>query len=125
MSKKEKGACMFTAKLKRKLAMVMTLVMFILYYLSTDPDTKIFQDLTFGTGMILTFNIFVIAMAGIMVVEFLPDFFVDTIYGKEEELRIKATETPQGAGSAMIAKSLRILAYSLIVAASIVAYNVG
>jgi len=116
---------MFTAKMKRRLAMVLTIVMFVVYYLSTDPDTKIFQNLTFGTGLILTFNIFVIAMAGIILVEFMPDFFVDTIYGKEEELRVKATETPQGAGSAMIAKSIRILAYSIIVTGSIVAYNAG
>jgi len=116
---------MFTAKIKRRLAMVSTVVMFVLYYLTTDPDTEIFQNLTFGTGLILTLNIFVISMAGIILIEFLPDFFIDTIYGKEEELRFKAVETPQGAGSAMMAKSIRILAYAIIVAASIVVYNGG
>jgi len=110
-------------KIKRKLAMVITIVMFVLYYLSTDPDTKVFQNLTFGVGMIMTINIFVIALASIVVIEFLPDFFIDVIYGKEEDLRLKAVETPQGAGSALIAKSIRILAYAIIIAASIVAYN--
>ena len=116
---------MFNAKVKRKLAMVLTIVMFVVYYLATDPDTKFFQDLSFGTGIVLTFNIFVIAIAGIIVIEFIPDFFVDVIYGKEEVLRFKAAETSQGAGLAMIAKSIRIFAYAVILAASIVAYNVS
>ena len=116
---------MFTAVIKRKLAMVFTMVMFVLYFLSTDPDTKIFQDLSFGTGLILTFNIFVIAMMSIVMVEFLPDFFIDTIYGKEEELKNKAIETPQGASNVMVAKSIRILAYAFIVSASIISYNVN
>ena len=105
--------------------MVLTVVMFVIYYLATDPDTKFFQNLPFGTGMILTFNIFVIAIAGIIIIEFIPDFFVDVIYGKEENLRFKAAETPNGAGLAMIAKSLRIFAYAVILAASIIAYNVN
>ena len=116
---------MWNAKIKRKLAMIVTIVMFVLYYLGTDPDIKIFQNLTFGSGLVLTFNIFVIAIAGIILIEFVPDFFVDTIYGKEEDLRVKAVGTEQGAGLAMIAKSLRILAYAIILAASIGAYNVG
>ena len=116
---------MFTPKNKRRIAALLTVVMFVLYYLGTDPDTKIFQNLSFGSGLILTFNIFVISMASIIVIEFIPDFFIDVIYGKEEDLRKQASNTPQGAGLALIAKSTRILAYAIITAAAIAAYNVG
>jgi len=112
-------------KIKRRLAAILTIVMFVVYYLATDPDTTIFQNLEFGAGLILTFNIFVIAMASIILIEFVPDFFIDVIYGKEEDLRKKASETNDGAGLVMIAKSIRILAYAIIIAASIAVYNVG
>lgn len=113
------------AKVKRFLSLVITILVFIGYYLSTDPDTKFMQNLPFGVSLILTLNIFVIAIIGIVVIEFVPDFFVDKIYGKEENLRFKAIETADGAGKAMIAKSIRILSYAIILSASIVAYNIG
>jgi len=112
-------------KLKRRLAMIITIIMFVIYYLITDPDTKIFQNLSYGAGLILTLNIFVISIGSIIVLEFIPDFIVDTIYGKEDILRKKAIETSEGAGKVMIAKSIRILAYAIITAAAIIAYNVN
>ena len=116
---------MFNNKFKRRLAMLTTVAMFVFYYIVTDPDVRIFQNLTFGTGFILTLNIFILAIAGIIVLEFVPDFIIDIIYGKEEELRYKAIETADGAGKAMIAKSIRILSYAIILAASIISYNVS
>jgi len=110
---------------KRKISGLIVIVMFILYYFITDPDTKLFQNLGFGVNLILTFNIFVISMATIIMIEFLPDYFIDVIYGKEFKLKEKAIETSDGASNVMIAKSIRILAYSFIAAASIIAYNIG
>jgi len=115
----------FTYKLKRRISGIFILLLFIAYYISTDPDFKLFQDLPFGVGLILTLNIFVISMASIIMVEFLPDFFIDVIYGKEEKLREKAALTSVGASNVMIAKSIRILAYSFIIAASIISYNLS
>ena len=112
-------------KLKRKLSLVMMVLVFVLYYLATDPDTSFFQNLPFGAPLVLTLNIFIITIISIVVIEFVPDYIIDMIYGPEEQLRYKAVETSQGAGQALIAKSIRILAYSFIMAASIIAYNIG
>lgn len=114
-----------SAIIKRRISGVLVIIMFIFYYLSTDPDTKLFQNLSFGSGLILTIQIFVMAMGAILMVEFLPDFFIDHIYGKEYETRKHATVTSQGAGLTLIAKSIRIFAYSIIIAASIISYNIN
>ena len=111
--------------IKRRLSLASLLILFILYYLGTDPDTKIFQNLPFGSSLILTINIFIIAITGIIVIEFIPDYFIDVIYGKEKDLRIEASKTSQGAGYALIAKSIRLLGYGIILAASIISYNVS
>ena len=113
------------AKIKRTLSLFVMIIVFVGYYLSTDPDSKFMQNLPFGVPLILTLNIFVIAIIGIVVIEFVPDYFVDKIYGKEELLREKAETTPSGAGYAMIAKSIRILSYGIILSASIIAYNMA
>jgi len=112
------------SKIKRWISLIIMIAIFIGYYISTDPDNKFMQNLPFGAPLILTLNIFVIAIIGIVVIEFIPDYFVDKIYGKEELLRLEAIKTPEGAGTAMLAKSVRILAYSIILAASIVSYNI-
>ena len=110
---------------KRKISGLLVVILFVAYYFITDPDTKLFQNLGFGVNIILTLNIFVLSMATIIMIEFLPDFFVDVIYGKEFKLREKAVESSEGASNVMIAKSIRILAYSFIASASIIAYNIG
>jgi len=112
-------------KIKRIVSLIFIILAFIGYYIGTDPDTKVMQNLPFGISLILTFNIFIIGVVGIAIVEFIPDFIVDKIYGKEENLTDIAKHTANGAGYALIAKSIRILAYSIIFAASIVAYNIG
>jgi len=109
--------------IKRRISLLITIAIFVLYYISTDPDTKFFQNLPFGAPLILTINIFIIAIAGIILIEFIPDYFIDIIYGRESLLRRKAEETADGAGKAMIAKSIRILAYGIIVSAAIISYN--
>ena len=110
---------------KRKLSIALTIAIFIFYYIATDPDTELFQNLSYGATLILTLNIFVIAMTSILLIEFAPDYFIDVIYGKESDARKIATKTPEGAGAMLIAKSIRMLAYGIIVAASIISYNVG
>jgi len=111
--------------IKRWIGVVLTIVMFVLFYISTDPDAKLLTDLPYGVPLILSLNIFVTAMFGIIVIEFFLDFFIDIIYGNEKDLRVKAYESPQGAGLVMIAKSLRILAFAIIVAAAILTLNVN
>ena len=73
----------------------------------------------------LSLNIFFISVLSIIVVEFIPDFFIDGIYGREGKHREKAVETSDGAGKVLIAKSIRILGYCIIVAAAIISYNVN
>ena len=112
-------------KIKRIISLIFIILAFVGYYLGTDPDTKVLQNLPFGISLILTFNIFIIGIVGVALIEFIPDFIVDKIYGKEENLTDIAKTTANGAGMALIAKSIRILAYGVILAASIIAYNIG
>jgi len=125
MKQRDEVKNIFTMETKRRLTGLLIVVLFVVYYLATDPDTKIFQDLPFGSGLILTLNIFVISLMSIIMMEVLPDFIVDGIYGRERSLRDRACETSQGASSVMIAKSIRLLGYSFIIAASIISYNMG
>lgn len=114
-----------TPEVKRKLSVFLVIFIFIAYYIGTDPDTSVLVGIPFGTGIILTLQIFIVSISSILMVEFLPDFFIDVIYGKESLLREKAAQTSHGAGTVMMAKSIRILAYSFIIAASIISYNIG
>jgi hypothetical protein len=110
---------------KRRLIALLVITSFVVYYLVTDPDTKLFQNLPFGSGLILTLNIFILTAVAVWVVEVLPDYFLDIVYGRESKLVEIAKQTPQGAGYALIAKSLRILGYCIIIAAAIVSMNIG
>ena len=108
--------------LKRLIGVILTIVLFVIYYITTDPDSHIIKNMKYGVGLILTLQVFFMAMLGIIIIEFFPDFFVDIIYGDEKELRKKACETSRGASLALIAKSIRILSFAIIMAASIVAF---
>ena len=110
---------------KKLISFISMLMLFVVYYLATDPDSNIFSNLPFGSDLILTLNIFIIGIMSILVVEFVPDFFIDEIYGKEDEVREHAVKTPEGAAMVLIAKSIRIFAYAIIITGSIIAYNLG
>ena len=111
-------------RVKRYLALVTLVGLFIAYWLATDPDTHFFQNLPFGSELIILLGIYLVAIFGIIVIEFIPDYFLDVIYGKETILREEASRSDIGSGLVLIAKSLRILGYSIVLAASIIALNV-
>jgi len=111
-------------KYKRIFISIFIVIMFVLYYVGTDPDTDLFKNLSYGVSLLMTLQIFIIASVSFWLIEVIPDFFVDEIYGKEKDLVEKASNTSQGAGQALIAKSIRILAYAIITAASIIAFTV-
>jgi len=111
--------------LKRFLIATVSILLFIAYFLATDPDTKIFQNLHYGSSLILMLGIFVIASVGLWFVEIAYDWFLDPIFGREQELVEEAKERHnQAAALVSLSKSIRILAAAIIVAASIIALNV-
>ena len=110
-------------KYKRIFISIFVVSMFILYYIGTDPDSNLFKNLSYGVSLLMTLQIFIIASVSFWLIEVIPDFFVDVIYGKEKDLVKKASETSLGAGNALIAKSIRILAYAIITAASIISFT--
>ena len=100
---------------KRQLIYLLSLLVFIGYFYYVDPDNG------FRT-MIITLQILVISFIGIIMIELLPDIILDPIFGNEKELVEKAKEDPRAAAIAVKAKSLRLLAYAIIVAGSIIAF---
>jgi len=111
-------------KYKKIMISIFVIGLFIAYYIGTDPDSKIFANLSYGASLVMTLQIFIIASVAFWLVEVVPDLFVDNIYGVEHKLVEIAKETAQGASNVLIAKSIRILAYSIITAASIIAFTV-
>jgi len=105
-----------TNKFKRYFISAIVLVAFFLYFKLSDADN--------GYGaLVVTLQIFIIAAVGFWLVEILPDYFIDAVYGKEHKLTEKALENSTGAGLALVAKSLRVLGYSIIVAGAIIAFT--
>lgn len=112
-------------ELKRLLIAIISVLLFIAYFLATDPDTKLFQNLPFGSSLVLTLGIFVVASVGLWFIEIAYDWFLDPIFGKERELIEEARDRHnQAAALASLSKSIRILAAAIIVAASIIALNI-
>lgn len=114
---------MFKKVSKRALLLLMALVMFIGYFLATDPDAKLIQELPFGAQLVMLMPIFVIGALAIAFIETYTDIYTDDIAKDEKEIARIARNTSEGAGSILIAKSIRIFAYALIVAALIVSVN--
>ena len=105
-----------SGKFKRLFISFVVLTAFVLYFMFTDADNSL-------GALLITIQIFVVAAVGFWLVEILPDYFIDSVYGKERKLTEKAIESSNGAGMAMIAKSIRILGYSIIVAGAIIAFT--
>lgn len=109
--------------IKRKLSALSVIFILVAYYVITDPDILLLSDLPFGAGLLLTLNIFVISITAILLVEFAPDFFIDRAYGNESVLRKTASNDAVGSALVLVAKSLRILGYCIIITGAIVAYG--
>jgi len=103
-------------KTKRIVISILVLLAFVLYFKLTDADN--------GYGALLvTLQIFIVAAVGFWLVEVLPDYFIDSVFGKEHKLTEEAYKDPKGAGLALVAKSIRVLGYSIIVAGAIIAFT--
>jgi len=108
-------------KLHRWTGAILTVVVFILYMLSTDPDFKVINNLPFGVGLLLSLQAVFMTMLMFVVIELGLDYIMDIIYPNEPDLVKKARETSEGAGQVALAKSVRILGYCIIGAAAIIA----
>ena len=102
---------------------VLAIVMFVGYFLLTDPDMEIIKELPFGTQLVLLMSMFFIGAMIIAFIETYTDIYTDDIAKDEKRIANVALESPEGAGYILIAKSIRILAYSIIMAAIVFSVN--
>lgn len=110
-------------KSKRIVILFLSLVMFVGYFLITDPDAKIIQELPFGSQLVMLVALFVVAALAIAFIETYTDIYTDEIAKDEGEIAKQARNTAEGAGYVLIAKSVRILAYAIVMAALIASAN--
>lgn len=113
----------FTTISRRIVLSILAIVMFIGYFLITDPDMEILKELPFGTQLVLLMSIFFIGAMVIAFIETYTDIYTDDIAKDEKRIASVALESPEGAGYILIAKSVRILAYAIIMAAVIFSVN--
>ncbi len=102
---------------------IIAIVMFVGYFLITDPDMEIVKELPFGTQLVLLMSIFFIGAMVIAFIETYTDIYTDEIAKDERKIANAAMESPNGAGHILIAKSIRILAYAIIMAAIVFSVN--
>ncbi len=102
---------------------IIAIVMFVGYFLITDPDMEIVKELPFGTQLVLLMSIFFIGAMVIAFIETYTDIYTDEIAKDERKIANAAMESPNGAGQILIAKSIRILAYAIIMAAIVFSVN--
>lgn len=107
----------FIKNRKRGLMYFLAAICFILYFYLTDPNNSL-------KGFIITLQIVIITFVLIAVIEWLPDIILDPIYGNERELVEKTKETAVAASITLLAKSIRLLGYSIIAAGAIIAFTV-
>lgn len=102
---------------------ILAIVMFVGYFLLTDPDMEIIKELPFGTQLLLLMSMFFIGAMVIAFIETYTDIYTDDIAKDEKRIANVALESPEGSGYILIAKSIRILAYSIIMAAIVFSVN--
>ena len=108
---------------RRFILSVLAIVMFVGYFLITDPDMEIIKELPFGTQLVLLMGMFFIGAMVIAFIETYTDIYPDDIAKDEERIANVALESPRGAWLVLIAKSIRILAYAIIMAAIVFSFN--
>jgi len=104
---------------KRTLIGLLVVIAFPIYFLGTDPDTKLFQNISFGAPLILASGMIVVAATGHWILEVLYDYFIDPVYGKPRDLVEKAKQDPKASSIALLARSINLLAGAIIIAAAI------
>lgn len=108
---------------RRIVLSLLAVVMFVGYFLITDPDMEIIKELPFGTQLLLLMSMFFIGAMIIAFIETYTDIYTDDIAKDEKRIANAALESPEGSGYILIAKSIRILAYSIIMAAIVFSVN--
>lgn len=106
----------FISKRKRGLISALAALLFIAYFYIIDPDNSL-------KGIVVTLQILIITYVMIIVIELLPDVILDPVFGDEKILVEAASQTAEGAGIALVAKSLRLLGYAIIAAGAIIAFT--
>jgi len=103
---------------------IIAVMAFIGYYLLTDPDLGLLGNIPFGVDLVLTLNIIVFSYLLVCMVEILPDSLTDSVLGEESE-NARLVISNENYSSLIIAKAIRILAYSIIIAAVVVSMSNG
>lgn len=108
---------------RRIVLSILAIIFFVGYFIVTDPDMDLIKELPFGTQLVLLMGMFFIGAMVIAFIETYTDIYTDDIAKDEERIANAALASPQGAGLVLIAKSIRILAYAIIMAAIVFSVN--
>ena len=115
---------LYLSTISRRIVLsLLAVVMFVGYFLITDPDMEIIKELPFGTQLLLLMSMFFMGAMVIAFIETYTDIYTDDIAKDEKRIANAALESPEGSGYILIAKSIRILAYSIIMAAIVFSVN--
>lgn len=109
----------FFKKNKKLLTILLSLIVFVVYFISTDPDMRLLSDMPFGVQIVLLFGIFALAMPIIAFLEIHTDIYTDELVKDQAKVVDKASESPVGAGLILVSKSIVLLSYALIISAII------
>lgn len=110
----------FLRKYKRLLTILASMFVFASYFIITDPDSNILQEMTYGVQIVLILGIFALAMPIIAFMEIHTDVYTDELVGDQTNVRNKAMEQSSGAGLILLSKAITLLSYSIIIAAIII-----
>lgn len=108
---------------RRIVLSILAIIFFVGYFIITDPDMDLIKELPFGTQLVLLMGMFFIGAIVIAFIETYTDIYTDDIAKDEERIANAALASPNGAGLVLIAKSIRILAYAIIMAAIVFSVN--
>jgi hypothetical protein len=105
---------------KRSITLVVSFCMFILYFMLTDPDANLVSNLPFGVQIVLLLSILILSALCITFMETFTDIYTDEIAADEKDLAKMASNTSEGSGLVLQAKSIRLLAYAIIIGTVII-----
>lgn len=110
----------FLSKHKKLFTILASILIFVGYFVITDPDAQVLKDMSFGIQLVLILGIFALAMPIIAFMEIHTDIYTDELVGDENTVRTKAMEQSSGAGLILLSKAITLLSYSIIIAAIII-----
>ena len=110
----------FFSRRKRLLTILLSIVVFVGYFIVTDPDAGVLQNLHYGVQLALILGIFALAMPVIAFLEVHTDIYTDEIVKDQPKTVNTASQNPTGAGLLLLSKSIALLAYSIVIAAIII-----